>query len=43
LRTSTGYELIAAVCAVFAEVLPAMNLCLQVPLEVRESGSGFKG
>jgi hypothetical protein len=43
LRSSTGYELVTAVCAVFAEVLPAMNLCLQVPLAAREPGSGFRG
>jgi hypothetical protein len=43
LRSCTGYELIGAVRAVFAEVLPAMNLCLQVPLEARETGSGLKG
>jgi len=32
LRACSGYELIKAVLAVFAEVLPAMNLCMQVPL-----------
>jgi hypothetical protein len=33
LRGCSGYELIRAVLAVFSEVLPAMNLCMQVPLE----------
>jgi hypothetical protein len=32
LRNCSGYELVKAVLAVFAEVIPAMNLCMQVPL-----------
>ena len=32
-RTSTGYELVKAICGVFDEVTPAMNCCMQVPLE----------
>ncbi|MBN1837787.1 MAG: hypothetical protein JW820_18160 [Spirochaetales bacterium] len=32
LRGCSGYELVKAVLAVFAEVVPAMNLCMQVPL-----------
>jgi hypothetical protein len=32
LRKCAGYELIKAVLAVFAELVPAMNLCMQVPL-----------
>ena len=35
LRGCAGYELVRAVLAVFAEVLPAMNLCMQVPLARR--------
>lgn len=31
-RASTGYELVRAVCDVFAEVTPAMNCCMQVAL-----------
>jgi hypothetical protein len=31
-RASTGYELVKAICDVFAEVTPAMNLCMTVPL-----------
>ena len=31
-RASTGYELVKAICGVFAEVTPAMNCCMQVPL-----------
>ena len=33
LRSCTGYELVKAVLAVFAEVLPTMNLCMQVELK----------
>jgi len=36
LRASPGYELVGAVVAGFQEVVPAMNLCMQVPLEPRE-------
>jgi len=32
LQGCSGYELVKAVLAVFAEVLPVMNLCMQVPL-----------
>jgi hypothetical protein len=31
-RASTGYELVKAICDVFAEVTPAMNSCMTVPL-----------
>src|ERR1700679_3030092 len=31
-RASTGYELVKAITDVFAEVTPAMNCCMQVPL-----------
>lgn len=40
-RGSTGYELVTAIDAVFAEVAPALNLCQQVRLEPREAGSGL--
>ena len=32
-RASSGYELVKAICGVFDEVTPAMNCCMQVPLE----------
>ena len=41
LRSSTGYELVTAIDAVFAEVLPALNLCQQVRLEPREAEPGL--
>jgi hypothetical protein len=31
-RACSGYELVKAICGVFAEVTPAMNACMQVPL-----------
>jgi hypothetical protein len=31
-RATTGYELVKAICDVFAEVTPAMNCCMQVAL-----------
>jgi hypothetical protein len=31
-RASTGYELVKAICDVFAEVTPVMNCCMQVAL-----------
>ena len=31
-RASSGYELVKAVEGVFAQLVPAMNLCMQVPL-----------
>jgi hypothetical protein len=31
-RASTGYELVKAITDVFAEVMPSMNCCMQVPL-----------
>lgn len=34
LRACTGYELVRAICGIFAEVVPAMNACMQVPLAV---------
>jgi len=36
LRASSGFELTGAVIAGFQEVVPAMNLCMQVPLVPRE-------
>ncbi|OPZ23733.1 MAG: hypothetical protein BWZ02_03109 [Lentisphaerae bacterium ADurb.BinA184] len=49
-RSCTGLELVKAVCAVFREVVPAMNECMQVPLRAgpaspkgmspREGGGG---
>ena len=39
LRRASGAELVQAIYAVFADVVPAMNACLQVPLELaRPSG-----
>jgi hypothetical protein len=32
LRACSGYELVQAIMGAFAEVVPAMNLCMQVPL-----------
>lgn len=32
-RDCTGYELIQAICGVFAEVIPAMNACMQIALK----------
>jgi hypothetical protein len=40
-RACTGYELIMAICGVFAEVTPAMNACMQVPLGPTCSRNGF--
>jgi hypothetical protein len=37
-RSCTGYELVKAVEGVFAQLVPAMNLCMQVPL-----GPGLTG
>jgi hypothetical protein len=34
-RSCSGYEIVKAVLGVFAEVVPAMNACMQVPLMVR--------
>jgi hypothetical protein len=34
-RASTGYELVRAVCGVFAEVVPVMNCCMPVRLTSR--------
>jgi len=36
LRASSGYELVSAVLAAFLEVVPAMNACMQVPLQPQE-------
>jgi hypothetical protein len=33
-RASTGLDLVEAMLAVFREVTPAMNLCMQVQLTV---------
>ena len=38
-RAASGYELVKAMCGIFAEVVPAMNYCMQVAL-VAESGAG---
>jgi hypothetical protein len=32
LRACTGYELVQAITAVFRELVPAMNCCMEVPL-----------
>jgi hypothetical protein len=37
LRRASGGELVQAICAVFADVVPAMNACLQVPLAAPRS------
>jgi hypothetical protein len=31
-RASTGYDLVQGIQGAFGEVIPAMNLCMQVPL-----------
>jgi len=36
-RSCSGLELVKAVCGVFAEVTPAMNACMSVPLRVNTS------
>lgn len=33
-RSCSGLELVQAICGVFAEVLPAMNCCMQVPVQL---------
>jgi hypothetical protein len=38
-RACSGYELIQAICGVFAEVMPVMNSCMQVRLEFSTLGS----
>ena len=40
-RACTGYELVKAVCGVFAEVVSAMNACMQVPLKAAGSFQKF--
>lgn len=42
-RRCSGYELVRAVRAVFTEVIPAMNLCMQVPLVPAESSPRVGG
>jgi hypothetical protein len=37
-RACSGYELVKAIEGVFAQLVPAMNLCLQVPLEPMTAG-----
>ena len=32
-RSASGIDLIESMMAIFAEVTPAMNLCMQVPLQ----------
>ncbi len=39
-RTSRGAELVEAILAVFEEVTPAMNLCAEIPLQVRSEEFG---
>ena len=36
-KSCSGYELVKAILGVFAEVTPAMNACMQVRLDARES------
>jgi hypothetical protein len=38
-RACSGYELVRAVEGVYAQLVPAMNLCLQVPLAATAPGS----
>jgi hypothetical protein len=40
LHDCPGPELVRAIVAVFAEVLPAMNLCMQVPLSLPRTAGG---
>ena len=42
LRACTGYELVQAMVGAFTEVVPAMNLCMQVRLESAEAEPRFK-
>ena len=42
LRACTGYELVQAMVGAFTEVVPAMNLCMQVRLESAEAEPHFK-
>lgn len=37
-RSCSGYELVKAIEGVFAQLVPAMNLCMQVPLGVAAAG-----
>jgi hypothetical protein len=39
-RSATGVDLIEAMLAVFEEVTPAMNLCMQTSLKLRETEDG---
>ncbi|MBE3063468.1 MAG: hypothetical protein IMZ69_00390, partial [Spirochaetes bacterium] len=34
-RACTGFELVTAVLGAFAQVVPVMNLCMQVPLPIK--------
>lgn len=34
-RACTGFELVTAVLAAFAQVVPVMNMCMQVPLPIK--------
>ncbi len=36
----TGYELVNAMCGTFAEVVPAMNACMQIALQTRAAPFG---
>ncbi len=42
-RVSGGYELVQGILGAFAEVVPAMNLCMQVPLSPARSTDGQQG
>ena len=42
-RACTGLELVKAVCAVFSDVTPAMNACMQVPLAAPPNLTGPAG
>jgi hypothetical protein len=41
-RSCSGYELVRAIEGVFAQLVPAMNLCLQVPLAAAPAGRGTR-
>ncbi|HTO22373.1 MAG TPA: hypothetical protein VMQ10_07795 [Spirochaetia bacterium] len=38
IRSSSGYDLVRGILGAFAEVTPAMNLCMQVPLSLAPDG-----
>jgi hypothetical protein len=41
-RQCSGDELVQSICGIFAEVVPAMNACMQVPLAVFTGASNLK-